>query len=105
VPLPKFPENIVVKKPWSISHRAEIVTLKPVSELNPSYNEYIHISRNKRPATKQRKAKDVLMPPIKPGIQILLEERLNLLEGKNVGIITNQTGVLHDLTLNVGRHS
>jgi uncharacterized protein YbbC (DUF1343 family) len=41
------------------------------------------------------------MSSVKPGIQVLLEQRLDLLKGKNVGIITNQTGVLPDLTLNV----
>lgn len=34
---------------------------------------------------------------VKPGIQVLLEERLGMLRGKKVGIITNPTGVLPDL--------
>ncbi|MBE3574026.1 MAG: DUF1343 domain-containing protein [Firmicutes bacterium] len=40
-------------------------------------------------------------PRVKPGIQVLLEKRLALLEGKRVGIITNPTGVLPNLQSDV----
>jgi len=32
-------------------------------------------------------------PIVKPGIDVLLEKQLNLIKGKKVGLITNQTGV------------
>jgi len=35
---------------------------------------------------------------VRPGIEVLLEERPGMLRGKKVGIITNPTGVLPDLT-------
>lgn len=35
---------------------------------------------------------------VKPGIQVLLESQLDLIKGKRVGLITNPTGVLPDLT-------
>jgi uncharacterized protein YbbC (DUF1343 family) len=31
--------------------------------------------------------------PVKPGLEILLEKQLSLIQGKRVGIVTNQTGV------------
>lgn len=36
-------------------------------------------------------------PPVELGIEVLLEKELDRLEGKNVGIITNPTGVTRDL--------
>ena len=36
-------------------------------------------------------------PVVKPGIDVLLEERLDLVQGKRVGLITNATGVTSDL--------
>lgn len=38
---------------------------------------------------------------IQTGLQVLLAQRLNLLTGRRVGLVTNPTGVLPDLTLNV----
>lgn len=35
---------------------------------------------------------------VKPGAQVLIDSQLDLLQGKNVGIISNPTGVLPDLT-------
>lgn len=40
-------------------------------------------------------------PRVKPGIQVLLEQRLDLVRGKQVGIITNPTGVLPNLESDV----
>lgn len=34
---------------------------------------------------------------VKPGVQVLIENKLNLIQGKKVGIITNPTGVMPDL--------
>lgn len=39
-----------------------------------------------------------LRAAVKPGIQVLIDDRLDLLKGKKVGIISNQTGILPDLT-------
>ncbi len=36
-------------------------------------------------------------PVVKPGIDVLLEERLDLIQGKRVGLITNPTGMTSDL--------
>lgn len=35
---------------------------------------------------------------VKPGIDVLVEKQLSLLKGKNVGLITNPTGISSDLT-------
>lgn len=40
-------------------------------------------------------------PKVKPGIQVFLESHLDLVRGKNVGIISNPTGVLPNLTNDV----
>ncbi|MBE3584530.1 MAG: DUF1343 domain-containing protein [Limnochordaceae bacterium] len=40
-------------------------------------------------------------PRVKPGIQVLLEQRLDLIRGRRVGIITNPTGVLPNLESDV----
>lgn len=40
-------------------------------------------------------------PKIKLGLEVLLTERLDLLKGKRVGLITNQTGVDSNLTSNI----
>ncbi len=40
-------------------------------------------------------------PKVRPGVEVLLEERLDLLRGKRVGLITNPTGVTSDLRATV----
>ncbi len=36
-------------------------------------------------------------PPVKPGVEVLFEKHLDLIRGKRVGLITNPTGVDHNL--------
>lgn len=39
--------------------------------------------------------------PVRPGISVLLAERQDLLAGKRIGVLTNASGVLPDLTITV----
>ena len=40
---------------------------------------------------------------VKPGIEVLMEKRLDLVRGKRVGLITNPTGIDHELTSSIDR--
>lgn len=42
-----------------------------------------------------------MSPRVQLGIEVLFKNHLYLLSGKNVGIVTNQSGILSDFTLNV----
>jgi len=39
-----------------------------------------------------------ILSQVKPGLEVLITQQLNLIEGKRVGLITNPTGVTADLT-------
>jgi len=43
----------------------------------------------------------ILLATVKPGIDVLIEEKLSLLKGKKIGILTNQTGLTKKLVSTV----
>jgi uncharacterized protein YbbC (DUF1343 family) len=47
--------------------------------------------------------KSASRPPVKPGVEVLFEQRLDLIRGKHVGLITNPTGVDRNLDSIVDR--
>lgn len=54
-------------------------------------------------AERAKPVKYATIPDIRPGIEVLISDRLGLLKGKRVGLVTNQTGVnrggVHDIDL------
>src|SRR5690606_24272095 len=69
-----------------------------VSGCSPSSQSAPPTAPNPPPAMEAPAPTPAPAARVKTGLEVLLTEQLDLLEGKRIGLITNPTGVLPDLT-------